>query len=242
MRVAALYDVHGNLPALEAVLADVAARETSTRSSSAATSSGGRSRSSASTLLRDGGRDASCAGNCERDVLQPTSDVDRWCSERLDRRDARVRRGVAADGRARGRRRSAASSSVTRRPARRRGILTRAHARRGRRARRSRASTRTSSSAGHTHVQFDRAVAGAPRLVNAGSVGLPYEGAPGRVLGAARRRTSSCAATDYDVERGARASSGAPGSRRSTTSSPSRCAGRRRAEEATAHFESRRGA
>jgi predicted phosphodiesterase len=31
---------------------------------------------------------------------------------------------------------------------------------------------------GHTHVQFDREVAG-KRLVNAGSVGLPYENAPG---------------------------------------------------------------
>jgi predicted phosphodiesterase len=31
---------------------------------------------------------------------------------------------------------------------------------------------------GHTHVQFDRTVGGT-RVVNAGSVGMPYEGAPG---------------------------------------------------------------
>ena len=31
---------------------------------------------------------------------------------------------------------------------------------------------------GHTHVQFDRMVAGR-RIVNAGSVGMPYEGSPG---------------------------------------------------------------
>jgi Icc-related predicted phosphoesterase len=31
---------------------------------------------------------------------------------------------------------------------------------------------------GHTHVQFDRAVAG-KRVVNPGSVGIPYEGRPG---------------------------------------------------------------
>ena len=31
---------------------------------------------------------------------------------------------------------------------------------------------------GHTHVQFDRHVPGSPRLVNAGSVGMPYEGDP----------------------------------------------------------------
>ena len=48
MRVAALCDVHGNLPALEAVLAEVAA-PASTGSSAAATSSPGRFRASAST-------------------------------------------------------------------------------------------------------------------------------------------------------------------------------------------------
>jgi diadenosine tetraphosphatase ApaH/serine/threonine PP2A family protein phosphatase len=31
---------------------------------------------------------------------------------------------------------------------------------------------------GHTHMQFDRQVSGV-RLVNAGSVGMPYESAPG---------------------------------------------------------------
>jgi putative phosphoesterase len=51
---------------------------------------------------------------------------------------------------------------------------------------------------GHTHVQFDRVVAGR-RLVNAGSVGLPYEGRPGAFWallgpGVELRRTA------YDVE------------------------------------------
>ncbi len=51
---------------------------------------------------------------------------------------------------------------------------------------------------GHTHVQFDRRV-GERRLVNAGSVGMPYEGRPGAfwaLLGpdVAFRRT------DYDFE------------------------------------------
>jgi putative phosphoesterase len=32
---------------------------------------------------------------------------------------------------------------------------------------------------GHTHMQYDRALAGGPRLVNPGSVGSPYEGTPG---------------------------------------------------------------
>jgi hypothetical protein len=34
---------------------------------------------------------------------------------------------------------------------------------------------------GHTHVQFDRSVAG-HRLINAGSIGMPYQGVPGRAF------------------------------------------------------------
>lgn len=53
---------------------------------------------------------------------------------------------------------------------------------------------------GHTHVQFDRALANGPRVVNAGSVGMPYEGIRGAywaLLGpdVELRRTG------YDVER-----------------------------------------
>ena len=56
---------------------------------------------------------------------------------------------------------------------------------------------------GHTHVQFDRRVAG-KRLINAGSVGMPYEARPGAywaVLGpdVELRRT------DYDLEAAAAA-------------------------------------
>ena len=40
---------------------------------------------------------------------------------------------------------------------------------------------------GHTHVQFDRVAAGT-RLVNAGSVGMPYEGEAAALLGAAGAR------------------------------------------------------
>jgi diadenosine tetraphosphatase ApaH/serine/threonine PP2A family protein phosphatase len=44
---------------------------------------------------------------------------------------------------------------------------------------------------GHTHVQFDRSIDGR-RVVNAGSVGMPYQGEAGRLLGVAGRcrRTS----------------------------------------------------
>ena len=64
----------------------------------------------------------------------------------------------------------------------------------------------------HVHIQFDREVAGI-RSVNAGSVGLPYEGRPGRVLGAARARTSSCAgpSTTSTGRSSATGQSGQPG-------------------------------
>ncbi len=51
---------------------------------------------------------------------------------------------------------------------------------------------------GHTHVQFDRAVAGR-RLVNAGSVGLPYEGRQG-AFWALLGPDVELRRTEYDVE------------------------------------------
>ena len=51
---------------------------------------------------------------------------------------------------------------------------------------------------GHTHVQFDRIVAG-HRLVNAGSVGMPYEGRRG-AFWALLGPDVELRRTDYDVE------------------------------------------
>jgi predicted phosphodiesterase len=51
---------------------------------------------------------------------------------------------------------------------------------------------------GHTHVQFDRGV-GPKRLVNAGSVGLPYEGRRGAFWALLGPRVE-LRRTDYDVE------------------------------------------
>ena len=87
---------------------------------------------------------------------------------------------------------------------------------------------------GHTHVQFDRQVAG-KRLVNAGSVGMPYEAQPGAywaLLGpdVELRRTA------YDLEAAAAAirATGFPGAEELAAENvltvPS-------AEEATEQFE-----
>ena len=54
---------------------------------------------------------------------------------------------------------------------------------------------------GHTHMQFDR-VAGATRVVNAGSVGMPYEGLPG-AFWALLGPEVSLRRADYDFGRAA---------------------------------------
>ena len=56
---------------------------------------------------------------------------------------------------------------------------------------------------GHTHVQFDRRVAG-KRLVNAGSVGMPYEAGPGAYW-ALLGPDVELRRTDYDLEAAAAA-------------------------------------
>ena len=83
MRVAALYDVHGNLPALEAVLEDVdegGRRRDRRRRGRALGPVPGRVRRPGSERQAR----PSLRGNCERDVLRPESDTDRWCAARLD--------------------------------------------------------------------------------------------------------------------------------------------------------------
>jgi predicted phosphodiesterase len=90
---------------------------------------------------------------------------------------------------------------------------------------------------GHTHVQFDR-VAGRTRLVNAGSVGMPYEGVRGAfwvLLGPEVELVH----TEYDIDAAAVAirATGYPDADElvETLLTPSS------AEEATEVFESRRG-
>ena len=53
---------------------------------------------------------------------------------------------------------------------------------------------------GHTHVQFDRRLPSGLRIVNAGSVGMPYEGRRGAFWATARAARSSCGTPEYDVE------------------------------------------
>jgi predicted phosphodiesterase len=196
VRVAALYDVHGNLPALEAVLVDVVSVGVDEIVVGGDVLWGPlqvecieRLRAAGATFV---------AGNCERDVLTTSGETQDWCASRLDDETRAfveawpmtVERSVDGLGRV-------LFCHAT--PRSDEEIIT----------------TLTPDDAvgealqgvgadlvvcGHTHVQFDRSILGSPRLVNAGSVGLSYQGSPGAfwaLLGADVEHRHSL----YDVDR-----------------------------------------
>jgi predicted phosphodiesterase len=236
MRVAALYDVHGNLPALEAALEDVVAAGVDEIVVGGDVLWGpyqvecvSRLREVGATFLR---------GNCERNVLGPESDTDRWCAGRLDDET----RAVVADWPLTVRRETPSLGAVVfchATPTDDEEIVTRATPDDA--VREALAGVDADLVVcGHTHVQFDRRPPGTPRVVNAGSVGLPYEGRSGAHWlllgdGVEHRRTS------YDVE-AALAELESAGFPLFADLFPDSLRGTTTADEATAHFESRRGA
>jgi predicted phosphodiesterase len=234
--VAALYDIHGNLPALEAVLAELE-REGVNELVAGGDVLWGPFQSECIGLLRDAGARL-LAGNCERDVLHGSSDRDRWCRAQLTESE----RAFVASWPATHAVRVEGLGDVVfchATPRSDEEILTRATLD-GAVAEALRDVTAHVVVCGHTHVQFDRRAPGAPRLVNAGSVGLAYELAPAAywaLLGpeVELRRTA------YDV--------GAAQTRLLATGFPgvdevfgAALRGEVSPEEATAHFESQRGA
>jgi putative phosphoesterase len=177
MKVAALYDVHGNLPALEAVLAEVP--------EDAAIVSGGDVFSGpmpAETLarLRDlGPRVHFVRGNADRD-LGPYEERWRaryeWLMAQLTPEEHALAEAwpptVALEVEGLGRtlfchgtpRSDLEAITAVTAADRLREILSEVSAR--------------TVVCGHTHHQFDRRI-GDTRVVNAGSIGMPYEGRPG---------------------------------------------------------------
>jgi putative phosphoesterase len=152
VRVAALCDVHGNLPALEAVLAEVASLEVDRIVCGGDVVAGPFAAECVQTLLDHDA--AFVRGNAEREAAEPPWLRElpaslglggvRYCHG-SPRRDDEILTKVSPDGRFR-----AALDGVEER------LVV----------------------GGHTHVQFERVVDGI-RFVNAGSVGRPYEGRPG---------------------------------------------------------------
>lgn len=243
MRVVALYDVHGNLPALEAVLAELERGGGADEIVVGGDVLWGPLQAECLELLRSVGA-TFVSGNCERDVLHPTSDVDRWCHQQLGETD---RSFVASWPAVAGFDVEALGSVVFCHATPRDDveILTRitpdlsvAAALAGIDA--------AVVVCGHTHVQFDRRVPESPRLVNAGSVGLAYEGVPG-AFWALLGPDVELRRTEYDVEQ-ALAELGRTGFLQQTGFPrfdeifARSLEGRVTPEEATADFEGRRGA
>jgi predicted phosphodiesterase len=180
-RVAALYDVHGNLPALEAVLAepDVEGADLVVIGGDAVV--GPFPRETLDALLALGERAAFVRGNTDRGLGElreddPWAERNAWVRARLGDQGVRLVAawpatvtieigGLGPTLFCHGSPRSD-EEIVTRitPPVRLDPMLEGV----GERV----------VVCGHTHVQFDRVV-GAFRLVNAGSLGMPYEGEPG---------------------------------------------------------------
>ena len=223
MRVAALYDIHGNLPALEAVLRRCARRRDDRRRRRRRRRA--RSRARRSSALRSlGDRVAGSAATPtasstpgEHGLAPPRCST--WLRERARRRSrSRSSHGLPPT-RARRRRhvlfchatpRNDIGRSFTERDAR---GARRAAVRGRRRATSSSAATRTCSST---------ATSAAGAVVNAGSVGMPYEDEPGAYWALLGRRRAS--AHGVRPERRELAALGIPGRGRAENSrrAPSR--------------------
>jgi predicted phosphodiesterase len=178
-RVAALYDIHGNLPALEAVLADVPADAQIVVGGDIA--SGLFPAQTLDRLRGLGGRVRWLRGNADRELTpgeegSAPDDVLDWVRAQLDREQIAFLHGlptsVTLDVNGLGR-----VLFVHATPRNDVDIFTE------RTPEENVAPCFSGVDAdlvvcGHTHVQFDREIAGL-RIVNAGSVGMAYEDAPG---------------------------------------------------------------
>ena len=189
MRVAALNDVHGNLPALRAVLAEL-----DDEGIDAIVSGGdlvlGPFPAECLTLLQEQGA-RFLHGNCERSVLGRIDAQNAWCADRLD---DEARDFVAAwpptvrlDG--------ALYCHAT--PENDEDILTAATPPEIV-ATALAAAAENLVVAGHTHHQYEQTV-GDKRLVNAGSIGLPYEGQAAAFWTIVEDGAVELRRTNYDV-------------------------------------------
>jgi len=235
MRVAALYDVHANLPAVEAVLAEVDA-DTILVGGDAVL---GPMPKETLSLLRDRGA-TFIRGNCDREVATPGEGEElwtrraRWAHEQLDDEELAFLGDLPhplpmeVDGLGEvlfchGSPRSDEEILTAITPPKRLDPILDGV-------------TQNLVVCGHTHAQFDRLV-GDRRLVNAGSVGMAYEGEPGIAAWALLGPTVELRRTAYDVEAAAALvrETGFPGADELVNEAllhpPS-------AEEVTAHFES----
>jgi predicted phosphodiesterase len=197
VRVAALYDVHGNAPALEAALAEVEREGVDLIVSGGDVVSGPEPAEALDLLESLGDRVRFIRGNADREVVEGEGDKNAWCRERLGpERATRVAAwpltvSLDVDGLGPVRFCHATPRSDEE-------IVTRITPE----AEVAQALAGTEESlvvCGHTHIQYDRRI-GEQRLFCAGAVGWPYEGRSGAfwlLLGP----DVSFRRTEYDVGR-----------------------------------------
>jgi putative phosphoesterase len=174
VRVAALYDIHGNLPALEAVLNDVDAVGVADIVCGGDIVAGPLP-SECLALLRERGA-RFIKGNADRLVLDPPDPTDQFAHERLRPQELRevakwpatVMVGIEGLGRVLFCHATPQSDEEILSAGTPEDVAAEAVA----------GVSADVVVCGHTHQQYDRTVGGV-RVVNAGSVGLPYEGRPG---------------------------------------------------------------
>ena len=187
MRVAALYDVHGNLPALEAVLADVEGEQVDAIVCGGDVAAGPMPGESVELLQDVGARFV--RGNADRDLRG-------WPAAQLTDAQLEFLRGLPltitleVDGLG-----DVLFCHAT--PSSDDEIVTRLTPEEEVAAVLEGVVERTIL-CGHVHVRYDRRV-GERRLVNAGSVGMPYEGRPG-AFWALLGPEIELRETTYDVE------------------------------------------
>ena len=193
MRIAALYDIHGNLPALEAVLADVREAAPDLVVVGGDVVAGPLPRECLDALDGCGLPLRWVMGNGDREVLadDPQWPPVAWARARLDGSDlvriAAFEPTVAAGGIlfCHGSPRSDEERLTRVTPAERLEAILRDVDERV-------------VVCGHTHQQFDR-VAGRWRVVNAGAVGMPYEGRPGAFWALLDGLEPALRCTTYDI-------------------------------------------
>ena len=182
MRVAALYDVHGNLPALEAVLAEI--DEDALIVVGGDVAAGPWPGETVERLRSLGDRVRWLRGNADRELGSPPQpreggpppEVIEWTRAKLSEEQLAFviglpeRQALEVDGLG-----AVLFSHAT--PRSDEELLTRISPDERWAAALSVADEATVV-VGHTHIQFDRRV-GDKRVVNAGSVGMPYEREPG---------------------------------------------------------------
>jgi putative phosphoesterase len=245
MQIAAIYDVHGNARALEAVLAEIEELGADWIVVGGDLASGPMPGETLDRLMALGRRTRFIRGNSDREIVayydrhpgpghdeDPFTSVLTWTAERITRsqRDFLANlpeqavvetEGLGEVLFCHGSPRSDEEIITSATPEDRLRVMVHEVA-------------QDVIVCGHTHMQFERQVDGR-RVINAGSVGMPYEGEPGAywlLLGP----TASFRRTPYDVQRATREilASGFPGAEEFTQenilNSPS-------ASYATAYFE-----